>query len=67
MDRERIFVHVSFIFSQMKTIHITVKVCIPDNADAYEVAENCDYSFTHEDILSTEIVNVCDEKNVDVF
>lgn len=51
----------------MKTIHITVKIRIADNADPYEVAECCDYSFTHEDIIDTEIVNVCDENNVDIF
>jgi hypothetical protein len=51
----------------MKAIHVTIKVCIADNADAYEVAENCDYSFTHEDIIGTEIVNVFDENNVTIF
>jgi hypothetical protein len=55
-----------FIFI-MKTIHLTVQLRINDNADPYEVAENLDYSFTHEDILDTEIVNVCDENNVDIF
>lgn len=51
----------------MKTIHVTVKLCINDNADAHETVECCDYSFNHEDILDSEIVNVCDEKNIDVF
>jgi|LakMenEpi03Aug12_release.lakeMendotaPanAssembly.Ray.scaffolds.fasta_scaffold09440_21 hypothetical protein len=51
----------------MKTIHLTVQIRIKDEADPHEVAENLDYSFTHEDILGTEIVNVCDENNVDIF
>lgn len=51
----------------VKTIHVTVKLCINDNADPFETIEWCDYTFTHEDIIDTEIVNVCDENNVDVF
>ena len=59
--------HLLFFLFTMKTIHLTVQLRINDNADPHEVAENLDYSFTHEDILDTEIVNVCDEKNVDIF
>jgi hypothetical protein len=55
-----------FIFI-MKTIHLTVKIRIKDEADPYEVAEDLDYTFAHEDIIDTEIVNVCDENNVDIF
>ena len=53
--------------NQMKTIHITVKVYIDDNADAHEVASDCDYSFNHDQIVCTEIVHVSDENEVNVF
>jgi len=56
-----------FFISIMKTIHLTVQIRIKDEADPHEVAEDLDYSFTHKDILDTEIVNVCDENNVDIF
>jgi len=51
----------------MKTIHLTVQLKISENADPYEVVENLGLWFTHEDILDTEIVNACDENNVDIF
>jgi hypothetical protein len=51
----------------MKIIHLTVRLEIQDDADAYDVAESLDYKFEHPSILDTEITNVCDENNVDVF
>lgn len=51
----------------MKIIHLTVRLEIQDDADAYDVVEGLDYKFEHPSILDTEIVNVCDENNVDVF
>jgi hypothetical protein len=51
----------------MKTIHVVVKLKIADNADAFEVVEDCDYNFQHEDIVDTEIIGVCNENNVNVF
>jgi len=48
----------------VKTIHVTVKVCINDSADPWDTIESCDYSFSHDDIVDTEIVNVCDDKNL---
>lgn len=50
-----------------KIIHLTVRLEIQDDADAYDVAESLDYKFEHPSILNTEIVNVCDANNVDVF
>jgi len=54
-------------FFKMKTIHVTVRLSIKEDAEPWEVVESLDYSFEHEDIIETEIVNVCDEKNVDMF
>jgi hypothetical protein len=45
----------------MKVVHVTVKLYIADDADAFEVAANCDYNFQHEDIVDTEIIGVQDE------
>lgn len=51
----------------MKAIHVTVKLYIADDADAFEVAANCDYNFEHEDIVCTEIIGVEDENSTNVF
>ena len=53
----------------MKTIYVSVKVQITDDADAHDVISNCDYSFTDDDgqIIDTEIVGVTDEFDVSVF
>jgi len=51
----------------MKTIYVSVKVQIADDADAHDVIANCDYEFTHEDIADTEIVGVVDENQLTVF
>jgi hypothetical protein len=50
-----------------KIIHVTVKIEIADHADALNVIENCDYDFQHDDILRTEIVEVYDQSDVQVF
>ena len=42
----------------MKTIYVEVKVTIEDDFDAYEVIQECDYSFTGDGIISTEITQV---------
>jgi hypothetical protein len=53
----------------MKTIYVSVKVQIADDADAHDVIANCDYSFTDDDgqIIDTEIVGVTDEFDRSVF
>jgi hypothetical protein len=43
-----------------KTIYVEVKIQIEDNADAYDVIADCDYSFTEDSIISYEIVAVTD-------
>lgn len=51
----------------MKTIAVIVKIKIEQNADALETIEDCEYSFTGEGIIDTEIIEVIDEKDVSVF
>ena len=51
----------------MKTIHVTVSISISDDADAHETIQECDYSFSGEGIISTEIVEVIDENSMTVF
>ena len=41
-----------------KTIFVGVAITIDDDADMYEVIENCDYTFAGEGIITTEIVQV---------
>lgn len=50
-----------------KTVYVTVKIKISGHADAFEVIEDCDYDFPHDDILRTEIVEVYDENDIKVF
>ena len=50
-----------------KFIHVNVKIEIQDDADAHETIEDCDYSFTGEGIIDTEIVGVTDENDLSVF
>ena len=40
----------------MKTIYFTVAVRVNDDVDIDDVFENCDYNFSHEEIIDTEIV-----------
>lgn len=42
----------------MKTIEITVKLEIEDDADPQEVVSEMDYSFTHPAIKDTEVLGV---------
>lgn len=51
----------------MKTITVTVRLQVTDDADAHDVVSNCDYSFTHEQIIDTEITGVTDENDQSVF
>jgi hypothetical protein len=51
----------------MKTIYVTVKLQIVDDADAHDVVSECDYSFTHEQIANSEITGVTDEDDQLVF
>lgn len=43
-----------------KTVYLQVAIRLSDDADTFEVIENCDYSFTGDDILSHEIVGIVD-------
>ena len=40
---------------------IIVKIEVEEGADLQEVISECDYQFTHEKIVETEIVEVLDE------
>ena len=52
----------------MKTVYVLVAVEINDELDAYEVIENCDYSFSLEgDKLNTEIKEVYDHDETRLF
>jgi len=51
----------------MKTIYVEVAVSIEDDADAQETISECDYSFTGDGIISTEIIGVTDENQKNVF
>lgn len=45
----------------MKTIYVEVAIKIEDDADAYEVIQECDYMFKGDGIICTEIIGVVDE------
>jgi hypothetical protein len=47
----------------MKTFYVTVKIQVEDDADVNDVVENCNYSFIHDDILNTEIIETLDTIN----
>lgn len=51
----------------MKTIYVTVAVRVKDDADAHGTIAECDYSFTGDGIISTEIIKVFDENDSKVF
>lgn len=40
---------------------IIVKIEVEEGADIQEIISECDYQFTHEKIVETEIVEVLDE------
>lgn len=40
-----------------RSFTIEVKITITDDADPFEVMEEMDYSFSHEGILDTEIID----------
>ena len=40
---------------------IVVKIEVEEGADLQEVISQCDYNFTHEKIIETEIVEVLNE------
>jgi hypothetical protein len=50
-----------------KFIYVTTKIEIRDDADSHETISDCDYSFTGDGIIETEIVSVVDEYDVTVF
>lgn len=41
----------------MKTIYAKISIQVNDDADVNDVIENCEYSFTHDQIIDTEIVD----------
>lgn len=41
-------------------VYVSVKLYLKPGADIQEVVQECDYSFKHEDILDTEIVDILD-------
>lgn len=45
----------------MQTVYVTVKVVLTDEADPEGVINDCDYHFTHDLILDTEIIEVSDQ------
>ena len=51
----------------MKTIFVEVAVRIEDDADAQDTIADCDYSFSGDGIISTEIIGVSNEHNQTVF
>jgi hypothetical protein len=51
----------------MKTIYVEVAIRIKDGADVLETISECDYSFTGDGIISTEIIGVTDENKRTVF
>jgi len=42
-------------------VKIIVKIEVEEGADLQEVISQCDYQFTHEKIIETEIVEVLDD------
>ncbi len=41
-------------------VYVSVKLYLKPGADIDEVVQECEYTFTHEDILETEIVDILD-------
>ena len=46
----------------MANKHIIVRIKLKDKADVDEVIMEMDYSFTHDDIIETEIVGFADDE-----
>jgi hypothetical protein len=44
-----------------RKVQILVSLEIEDDANEQEVVAECDYSFTHEDIINTEILEVYED------
>lgn len=44
----------------MRNIYLTIKLVVEDDADVDELVSELDYSFDHDDIIATEIVDVSD-------
>lgn len=44
----------------MQTIYLTVALKVADGADPYETVAECDYSFSGDEIICSEIVEVFD-------
>lgn len=42
----------------MKMVFVTIAVRVKDAADIQEVVSEMDYSFVHDDIINTEIVDI---------
>ena len=43
-------------------VYLSVKVYLQPGADPHDVIAECDYSFSHEEIVDTEIMEVLDTK-----
>ena len=41
-------------------VYVSVKLYLKPGADIQEVVQECDYHFTHDDIIETEIVDILD-------
>ena len=55
-----------FLFTKKtmsKTIYVELAVKIDDDANCFEVIENCDYTLDGDGILSHEIIGVTDEND----
>jgi hypothetical protein len=50
-----------------KVIKVEVTLIIEDDADAFDVVENCDYAFSHESIQDHEITGLFNENNQTIF
>tara|TARA_Y100001973_G_C4946116_1_gene208005 strand:+ start:238 stop:408 length:171 start_codon:yes stop_codon:yes gene_type:complete len=41
-------------------VYVSVKLYLREGSDIQEVVQECDYHFTHDDIIETEIVDIID-------
>lgn len=41
-------------------VYLSVKLYLKPGADIQEVVQECEYSFTHADIIETEVVDILD-------
>ena len=52
----------------MKNIYVQVRVSVPEDADAFEIVQDCDYEFSYEgEKLNTEIVEVFNDAQDRIF